>query len=388
MRIKAFSDYELRGLENRRGKLRNRSEVLVSSENVDITDSREIRTREGLSLQLPLAGITSSYFTNAQDALYIVSEGVLSRVYDDMTAEVVAAGIDGTNLHWEELGNRVGISGSTCGMIRKESNTFVSYPLTRTKQPTVRVSTGGGFKESLISVSAVEIQSGEQKPASVPVEVQVPEGGGLSISFTASDEASAFSIYATEPDGTVSYEIGSSIGSGSFVFDMSTPRGATRSPALNKANTLPAYDGPNAFIASAWYVSTHVSASNTSYIYYSAMFQFGLFNLLTDFIAVPGRITLMKSGKEAAIIGTTEGIWSLDGTNRLTKLSSNSVPDHASVVIDKDGTIWFWTSEGLAKAFPYEEVTAERLDPDSSTEVSLGLVEDRLGDKIIVVTKV
>jgi ligand-binding sensor domain-containing protein len=97
---------------------------------------------------------------------------------------------------------------------------------------------------------------------------------------------------------------------------------------------------------------------------------------------------MLQAADGGLLIGTSEGIWFDPVNGTLKKLSSSPVPNHTATVTDREGTVWFWTDEGLAKAMPFEEVTVDRLDPGAASQVSLGLVKDTRGDKIVVITKV
>jgi hypothetical protein len=113
-----------------------------------------------------------------------------------------------------------------------------------------------------------------------------------------------------------------------------------------------------------------------------------LLELSRYYVPIPGKVTMLQAADGGLLIGTSEGIWFDPVNGTLKKLSSSPVPNHTATVTDREGTVWFWTDEGLAKAMPFEEVTVDRLDPGAASQVSLGLVKDTRGDKIVVITKV
>jgi hypothetical protein len=272
-------------------------------------------------------------------------------------------------------------------MVRRESNTFVPYPLQRPASPSVKAVAGAG-RAGDYAIAVVELVSGEQTPASIPSFVTLEDGEGIRVDIVLSAGANGALIYSTTANGSVLYSNLTVDASGSYVISGAPFAGEVLDESLINATGLPGHTGPCAFMGSRWYVAHKDAASDATYIYESGLFRFGLFDLVRDYFPVPGTVNFMGEVTEGLVIGSSKGTWLYPENGAPRQLSHTPVPKHAAYVKDDEGVLWFWTREGLAKAMPYEEVTTDRLDPDSSSQVSLGLVEGDRGDKIIVVTKI
>lgn len=387
MQVRSFSDTEFAGINDISGDIKLRSNNIVSCANVDLTDNREAKTRRGYSQALALPGITAAYFTEDRQDLFVIAAGELLRVFPDFTTVSIATGLDGSRVYWSELGNRIGLSGSVCGMIRMDENKFVAYPLTRPAVPVVKAVQGSRPAGDYI-VSVVEVVNGEHTPASPSTFVTLQDNQAIQVDVALSSGADTAIIFVTESDGSVMYGQLIVNESGRYVLDSNPFAGQVLDEGILNSTGLPGYNGPCAFFNSRWHVAYYDEASSATYIYESAVFRFGLFDLVRGFTPIPGEVTMMAAVDDGIIVGSNKGVWIIPGEGQLRRLTPAPVPKHASFVKDRDGVLWFWTREGLAKAMPFEEVTVDRLDPDSASEVSLGLVEDTRGDQIVVITRI
>lgn len=385
MKVKAFSDNEFIGTNNISGDIHLRSSVIRSSGNVDLLDSREVKSREGFTRSVSMPGITAAYFTNDQESLYVIASGSLIRVFSDLTTVTLASGLDGSNVFWSELDNRIGLSGSICGVIRTESNEFVPYPLNRPPNPIVTAA-AGSLPNGEYLVAVTEIVNGEETPSS-PVFTINTNGQAISVELSLSATATGATIYVTHPDGSVLYSSLYVTSSGAYIIGSVPNSGIVLDELLMNSTGLPGHNGPCAFFNSKWHVAHYDQGADISYVYESRIFRFGLFDMVRGFMPVPGKVTMMRAHDDGIIVGTSKGVWVHQANGAPRRVSRVPVPGHTSSVMDHNGKVWFWTRDGLATGLPFEEITAEQLAPGDSSQVSVGLLRSDRADKIVVVTK-
>jgi hypothetical protein len=70
----------------------------------------------------------------------------------------------------------------------------------------------------------------------------------------------------------------------------------------------------------------------------------------------------------------------------LTEIANYGVPPGGCGDVDKDGTPYFWTARGIAKAMPFELVTQEHFYGDPGVYNSAMIIYDRGYAKLVAST--
>lgn len=96
------------------------------------------------------------------------------------------------------------------------------------------------------------------------------------------------------------------------------------------------------------------------------------FRLEKDWLTVPGRITILASTAKGLVIGTDRAIYADPVDSPLERIADYGTPLNAAVHDDRD-FVAFWTQRGLCQAFPFKNLTDERLVVQMRERVTTGL---------------
>jgi hypothetical protein len=97
------------------------------------------------------------------------------------------------------------------------------------------------------------------------------------------------------------------------------------------------------------------------------------FRLEKDWLTVPGRITLLASTAQGLILGTDRAVFIDPVDSPMQRVADYGAPLNAVVHDDRD-FVAFWTQRGLCKAFPFQNLTDERLVVSLRERVTTGLL--------------
>jgi hypothetical protein len=111
------------------------------------------------------------------------------------------------------------------------------------------------------------------------------------------------------------------------------------------------------------YAAEYIQQVGVSVVWHSLPLQYHLFNKAEDFFTVIGEVVLMLDTPKGLIVGTDNQIYHWDGTT-LTELTQYGVVLGSCGDVTPDGTAYFWTVRGIAKAMPYELLTEDTFSGD------------------------
>jgi hypothetical protein len=97
------------------------------------------------------------------------------------------------------------------------------------------------------------------------------------------------------------------------------------------------------------------------------------FRLDKDWLTVPGRITMLAATAKGLVIGTDRAIYADPVDSPLERIADYGVPLNAAVHDDRD-FVAFWTQRGLCRAFPFQNLTDEKLVVQMRERVTTGLL--------------
>lgn len=107
------------------------------------------------------------------------------------------------------------------------------------------------------------------------------------------------------------------------------------------------------------YAAQHMASEDQTVIWFSQPLGYHLFNLDTDFIIIPGRVTMLAPTGAALIIGTDKAIHAYTPEGLQLLADYGVVPgQHWS----QDGErILFWSTRGLCAALPFQNLTEKQV---------------------------
>lgn len=353
--------------------------ALTVGTNVEIDNRKRIKRRSGYSLFLS-GDIKGAYATNDQSKLYVISGTDLLRVFEDGTSRVLHSGLSATvppmGYCWhEDPSNYVAYTnGVDSGIIR---NGLDWLPLAITT-PTITSATvtGTGTHQQMafhigdtytensfrIFVTYLLADGRESAPSAVWSLTAAPEVS--SIAVTVPTAYAGTNLYCAAPGGSSYFLVGTATTS-TFTAPVANllATGGVKYPYTTALEGFSSACRYLTFYNGRMYCSEYVQERGMSVVWISMPLQYHLFNKSSDFFTVIGEVVLMLPTEKGLVIGTDNQIYSWDGTT-LTELEQYGVVPGSCGDVMPDGTAYFWTLRGVAKALPYELVTEHTFSGD------------------------
>ena len=129
------------------------------------------------------------------------------------------------------------------------------------------------------------------------------------------------------------------------------------------------------------YAAQHFHEDDQSAVWFSQPLGFHLFNLDTDFILLPGHVTMLAPHDQALIIGTDRAIYAYDGS-ALTQLAPYGVVPGRHWATDGARTL-FWSARGLCAALPFSNLTERQISAAPGIQAGGALIEKDGGRRYV-----
>lgn len=371
------------GLRNKQRPARMPDGALVRADNVDIDDTGAVQRRRGFAAAAAFTSVTAAYATRDESALYVVDSGNLKRIVNlsPLVTELLATGIPPGEIYWAEAGNLLFYSGAAQGVIDGSRHMPIGIPMA--PAPLLHRMPGnlppGRYQMACVFQDAYGRQGGAG-PAS---SIELDETGGIAANL-ATIEGYTTIIYASEVNGSVLLRVDSTTAGG---YQITEPlrTGYALDQAQITTYPAPGYGEQIAFFESSIWIAEYQPTHDQTLIFRSKPFFFHLFDLSTDYIAVPGRVTLLTDAGENLLIGTDREILLYSG-DALSSVADYGVIPGQSCDHDEGGAAFFWTARGLCTASPFRNMTDEDVSVPCGTRATLSLSRERGNQHAIVVT--
>lgn len=336
------------GLNNVTDPLRAGLKWMTVADNVNITNTGGMEVRSGYS-RAQAGSFTGVYTTKDFQRMYLVDNGNL-RTYD---GTVLKTGISSADMFWTEINEQVFYNNGVDAGVILPDNTVVPWRWTPPTTPTVRAVTGnlpaGAY---LVRVTTV-LDDGRETGTSDAAEITLTAGQALQISGLTTTS----NVYIAPANSTI-YQLAYT-GSSAFVWNSSMD---TLGRELQNIFLDPLPNG--ATIVQAWrgviYAAQYLPAFNQTAIWFTEPMGYHLFNMNSNFISVPGEVTMLAPTKESLIIGTDSRIYATDGKS-LEVLAEYGVIPGQHWAEDGEDRILFWTTRGVCAAKPFTNLTERQV---------------------------
>lgn len=294
---------------------------LVKAENVDFDDSGYMSMRSGFEVRV--AGVFSSLWSDG-DFAFVVQEGVLKRVWSDLTMTPVASGV-GEDVSFLRVADRVywsdGESGS--GVV---SNSFSrSWGLPHVN-PSNIVQIPGILKAGKYLVSIVyERSDGQLGGSGASHPVSLPDASGIRVSWDIENlpnGADFVVLYVSTTDGKVLYRATRT----ASIEGVTEFTGGLQSLQMDtQFLSMPPYCHHMTLYKGRIYLAVGTA------IYATTSLGYELCDL-RDFIVVDGsRITMLKAVDTGIFVGTDNGVSFLKG-NTLSEMDVSAIRESGVIV--------------------------------------------------------
>lgn len=341
------------------------------ADNIDITNIGVPVLRPGYTLSIAGSGITSSFNTFNYQRAYIIDSGAVKRVNDDGTTTTLYGLVSG-EASWSEINDVVYLSAGSTKLEIAPDNRVRRWGVPTPVQPTISAASGSLYPGYYQAVLTCVDSQGREGGACPSVGVQVTDGA-FTVNNIVVPSGYTVRLYVTDKDGTVFYQAAELVADGSF-----TCATLARGPELTtqfldeppEEGTIVAFMGANAYLAEP------IPEINVTVVWFSQSLGYHLFNLNSDYFAVPGIVRQMFGTSNGLIIGTDDRIFVYNDDKLLVLADYGVVPGpHASRISTGDeSTVYLWSKRGLCAFPPFKNLTEDHYYPTPGIYAGGGVV--------------
>ena len=331
---------------------------LTQADNVNITSADKIVRRDGYDLDI--AGeILGAYATIDHQRLFFV-DGTSLKSYDH---GALASITSRARMHWTEVNNQVFFNnGEDRGIITADNQVIaLDWPVPAT--PVLSAVSGSLAPGRYSAMCTYLLPDGRETGAGQSASIDIEAGQALQISDIPQAAGMVTRTYIAPANSTVfqlAYEGYETARRWNY-----SPNSLGLELATDDFDPIP--DG--ATVIQFWrgqlYAAQYFPAHKMTAIWRSQPLGFHLFDLSSDFHAIPGEVLMMAPTTTALVIGTDVAIHAYDGENLTEQASYGVVPGWCWARDDDEGGesigVYIWTQRGLCKAMPFTNLTSGHL---------------------------
>lgn len=341
-----------KGLNNVTDPLSMGLEWLAQAENVDITDRGKIRKRAGYTKTMA-GSLTGAYATLDFSRLYLVDSGYLKAMTSQDTSVALRAVISTDPMHFAEVNDRVFFNNGVDRGVISPDHSVIDWDWPVPDAPGLAAVTGSLPKGLYRVCTTFVMPDGRETGNSDPSEIVLADGQALQITGISQVAGLTTNTYVA-PAGSTVFQL-SSVNSPSAIVWNAPPESLGVDLMNDGLSPLPT----DATVIQIWkgrvYAAQYFEEDNQTAIWFSQPLGFHLFNLSSDFILIPGRVTMLAPSDQALLIGSDDRIYAYTQEALTTLAPYGAVPGWNWS--EDGGRILFWTARGLCAALPFTNLT-------------------------------
>lgn len=381
--IPSLGDFE--GIINARRKKDFGYGALAVGRNVEVTDTKKLVRRNGY------AGVDTGIYAGlygslSQKQLLAVRSGELLLYDSALEASVLQTGVLGTDFAWDEdpANNIYYTSDGGSNGIVAGTNWLPLALAVPTIESAAAIDTaawrvtplnlGKKYNATVMQLFATYLypDGRESAPSEIATVAIAPEVKLLQVAVPVQSGCTT-RVYATAPGGSTYYLVAVT-DKPVFtipVYMLLQQLTGTDYPYTTVLSSFPATASILGFYAGRLWAGVYDPITDLGAVYGSLPLQYHLFDMKSDVFQVAGPPNLFLTCKDGLVVGTDRAIYiykepSDDKQHKssLDVLAPYGVPPGNAGDVGMDGTAWFWTLRGVAKAMPYALVTEHRFYGD------------------------
>lgn len=370
MAHKPIAIRSFRGLNNTADPVRLGLAWLTRADNIDITDSGGIQCRAGFSLHVPGAP-TAMYATRDESRLYVVEDGELRQVLDDLTPRPLASGL-GREVHWSEINDQVLYASSDAAGIVTADSAVLPWRVPVPAEPRVAAVPGGQLPAGPYRVcSTFLLADGRETPASSAAEITVEQGAHLQIDGIDQLSGARARVYVA-PAGSTVFQLALGDAGPSAAW-AAGPEALGQELVTDGLDALPMGVGPIAVWRGRVFAAQYLPEQDQSVVWRSEPLAPHLWNLSEGFFMVPGRVLALAPHDAALVVGTDKALhaYTPDALVRLADYGTVRGLPWA-----EDGNrLLIWTQRGLCQFPEFTNLTERRVSVAPGTHAAAAVLE-------------
>lgn len=328
---------------------------LTQADNVDITSADKLQRRAGYDLDT--AGtILGAYSTIDHQRMYFVDGGSL-KAYPGVTLASVTSQ---ARMHWAEVNDQVFYNNGTDRGILTEDNRVLPLSWPVPGAPALAAVTGSLAPGRYSVMCTYLLPDGRETGAGSSASLDIEDGQALQISAIPQVDGMVTRTYLAPANSTV-FQLAYEGYDTARVWNYS-PNSLGLDLATDDFDPIP----EGATVIQVWrgrlYAAQYIPASNMTAVWFSQPLGFHLFDLATDFLAIPGKVHMLAPTDSALLIGTDQAIHAYDGEGTKKLATYGVVPGWCWARDDDENGesmgVYIWTQRGLCKAMPFVNLTS------------------------------
>lgn len=365
--------------------------ALYVGDNVAISDTGKITRRDGYTAYRSSGTVRAAY--GGAGPLYVVDGDTLLRLASQTDARTLTTGLANAPYCWDTLnGDAYFVNGTDAGIARGDAylpwRLTVPTITTATADPVTNVTPynmGESYNTATFRLCATyETSDGRETAPSEVVTLYAHPNTSI-IRCTVPLGYVRTNLYCTAADDTVFRKVATSTTTTGFTFNPA--RGTTALTTLG-TSSIPAGITHIAFCKGQCFAGAYLPSARMSAVWISQPFAPHLFNVSKDYLPVSGRLALLLWNNKGVLIGTDEAIYQYDdSTGELELLVNYGVVPGLPGDLDAQSVAYFWTTRGICRAMPFENLTEKDVSMPPGSRVSAGMVYLNGMQQFIAVTQ-
>ena len=358
----------MRGIPGSQGVAPKSWELLQQADNVNLTDNGGAVVRDGYTPFAAATRITGSFTTFDFRRFFIIDNGTLKRVNADGSTVDLFVGVEGP-AYWTEINDVVYLSASEKLEIHPDDR-VISWGVPTPSGGILR-ETDGRLPPGTYSVCFTFLDEAQKEGGASPyISLEVKDGGliiddiphhpGCLTVIYLAGTGTVFNFMAVVSDATTSY-----LYDGHFLGRELTTQFLDPPPAA--ATYVAAFKGQ-------LYAAEYLPQSDSTVVWFSEPMGYHLFNLNSSFFMVPGEVVQLGATDSTLMLSSRERVFLYNQEGLAQVAEYGSIPgQHAD--LGPDGRLYFWTTRGLCRTDPFENLTESDVSVPPGVRAAGGVVQ-------------
>lgn len=346
-----FAVREFKGIDNRLDPLSLSIDWQIEATGVILDNGRFFVNQP--AAHLLATGYVDLYGTRDGRALAVDADDDLYDL-DSFGARLRASGVDGGPFAWTELGTALFCLSATRAWAIYPDR-VVPWGVPDAAPPSVSTLAGDLFPGTYRLACALEHADG-RVGGGLPVAATVADGQGLVASLAAPPPGYRTRLYVSSANGDALRLLG--VYSGHIAVPIPGPDPATRTTVL--LDEAICFQPPSGYLVGRFgnrlVVAQREADRDETTLYFSRPDFPHLFDLLNEFVTVPGTVTILADFDGGCVVGTDRALYRY-GLDRSVSTLAEYGATPGSLAHDRHGVAYFWSVRGLCRAEPFQNLT-------------------------------
>lgn len=364
-KISAFN-----GLNNVTDPVRLGIGWLKSADNVDISDTGALSKRMGHALVMN-GNFTSAYASEDMQRMFVADATTIYSVTSSLELTAVGSLSSTAPLFWTEVNKHTYYNNGVDSGVLPPTGVASEW---RWPTPgTTKLSAGSGSLPGgqYRACCTYLLPDGSETGAGAAQEIMLDDYQSFVISSIPQEPGLGTLLYIAPTDSDVFHLVG--VVGDTYTWN-SSPDELGTELSTQFLDTLPVGSTAIQHWRGQMFAAQHMQAQDQSVVWASEPLGYHLFNLNSGFFMVPGEVLMLAPTPDALIVGTRDAIFAFTG-NELRQLAPYGVVPGLPWVRDDDtGSALLWTTRGVVRASPFENLTNRKVSLPPGTLSSASLI--------------